>query len=324
MGIQLGGGAGGLTPDAYPSVLESREVRLAVARDTFYFPTLDKRMTFIQYANRDPGLLGIVLDYTIRLPWTILGHLTGSERTVSEEETKERRENRAIGQIGQMVASSVNRETGLMTISATAGSPELAAEVTRRSVQHLRSRVREIRTQKVQQSLSFVEQRFEEAQEELEAAENRLAAFLERNQNANSSQLRFERDRLQRQVTFKEQLYSNLQNQLTQTRLDLQRQQPVVTIVERPVPPPSPSAPQRTLILILFVAFGAVVGTAGAIGRSLFDSSGADQESRRKVEEIKEHVALPSRVKNGIERVRGSLTGNKNAENEAEEDPSSR
>ena len=35
-GINLGGSASGLTPAAFPDVLQSREVRLAVVRDTLY------------------------------------------------------------------------------------------------------------------------------------------------------------------------------------------------------------------------------------------------------------------------------------------------
>ena len=58
LGINLGGAASGLTPEAYPSILTSREVRLAVVRDTFYFADEDARTTFVAYVDQPPGAIG--------------------------------------------------------------------------------------------------------------------------------------------------------------------------------------------------------------------------------------------------------------------------
>ena len=142
----------------------------------------------------------------------------------------------------------------------------------------------------MRERLQFVEGRFEEAEQELESAEDRLAQFLERNQNPTTATLQFRRDRLQRQVSFKEQLYSELQSQLTQTRLDLQQRQPVVTVVEEPVPPMSRSAPQRTLILLLFVIFGVVVGIVASLMKWIVAVANSNESSRRKVEELRSNI----------------------------------
>jgi LPS O-antigen subunit length determinant protein (WzzB/FepE family) len=128
---------------------------------------------------------------------------------------------------------------------------------------------------------------------------------LERNQNANSARLRFERERLQRQVSFKEQLYSELQGQRSQTRLELQRQQPVVTVVEKPVVPPQPSAPDRTLIFVLFVGLGLVLSVLWIIGEALINSTGTDPESNRKVQEIIDKVPTATTLKNRVLKARG-------------------
>jgi uncharacterized protein involved in exopolysaccharide biosynthesis len=139
-----------------------------------------------------------------------------------------------------------------------------------------------------------VEGRFEEAEQELETAEDRLAQFLERNQNPTTATLQFRRDRLQRQVSFKEQLYSELQSQLTQTRLDLQRRQPVVTVVEKPVPPRSRSAPNRTLMVILTFILGGILGVGVAFVNAFFRNVQEGNEEEKKVDEIREHL-IPSR-----------------------------
>ncbi len=303
LGISLGGASSGLTPAAYPEVLQSREVRLAVVRDTFRFPAAEAPMTFVEYVNRPAGPLSDVLDYTLWLPWTLKGMFgramsespapagttdTGEPLIPSEEE------DRALKAVRNMISASVDEETGLMTISVTAGGPRIAADLTESFLDHFSTRVREIRTEKVRERLQFVEGRFEEAEQELETAEERLAQFLEQNQNPTTATLQFRRDRLQRKVSFKEQLYSELQSQLTQTRLDLQRRQPVVTVVEEPMPPMSRSAPQRTLIVLVALFFGGIVGIGSAFVKAFLDNAEENREEQEKISEIIGHL-IPTR-----------------------------
>jgi uncharacterized protein involved in exopolysaccharide biosynthesis len=177
-------------------------------------------------------------------------------------------ENETLESVSNKISASVDEGTGLMTISVTAGGPQLASDLAESFLDHFTRRVREIRTEKVRERLEFVEGRFEEAEKELEKAEDRLAQFLEQNQNPTTATLQFRRDRLQRQVSFKEQLYSELQSQLTQTRLDLQRRQPVVTVVEKPVPPVNPSGLGLKSILLFAVFAGGIVSVGIIFART--------------------------------------------------------
>jgi len=310
LGISLGGGGSGLTPAAYPSVLQSRAVRLAVAKDTFQFPDAERPMTYVEYANRPPSLTERIMDYTVWLPWTatyaVMGALSSDTSAVDtstgsggEEPlpmTKE--EQRGAQAVEGMVSPTVASETGLMTISVTAGDPTLAADLADSFVEHLKTRVREIRTEQVRERLQFVERRFGEVEQELETAEERLAQFLERNQNPTTATLQFQRDRLQRQVSFKEQLYSDLQSKRTQTRLELQRQQPVVTVVERPMPPTGPSGPNRLLYFLAAVIVGGGAGV-GLVLVQTFLTNWAERsdESRAKLEEL-EASLIPDAIRN--------------------------
>jgi uncharacterized protein involved in exopolysaccharide biosynthesis len=307
-GVSLGGSSSGLTTAAYPDVLQSREVRLAVVRDTFRFPNVDRPMTYVDYVSRPAGPLRIALDYTIFLPWTlknVIGStISGSPAPAGTTEAGKpvipsEEEDEALKSISDKVSTSVDEATGLMTISVTAGGRQLAASLAESFLTHFTMRIREIRTEKVRERLKFVEGRFQEAEKELEATEDRLAQFLEQNQNPTTASLRFRRDRLQRQVSFKEQLYSELQSQLTQARLDLQRRQPVVTVVEEPVPPVDRSAPQRTLIVLLNVILGGVIGVVAAFLGTLLQRTGDDEEERRKMEEVRKTL-MPKVIRERI------------------------
>jgi uncharacterized protein involved in exopolysaccharide biosynthesis len=260
-------------------------------------------MTFADYVNRPAGPIGIVLDYTIFLPWTLKGMIgeaiSGSPAPAGTTKAGEpvipsEEEDKALKSISEKISASVDEGTGLMTISVTASGPQLAASLAGSFLDHFTTRVREIRTEKVRERLQFVEKRFEEAEKELEAAEDRLAQFLERNQNPTTATLQFRRDRLQRQVSFKEQLYSELQSQLTQTRLDLQRQQPVATIVEKPALPMEPSAPNRTIIVMMSLIFGGILGIGGAFAYTFVSRAEKNTDEKKKVDELKSRL-VPSR-----------------------------
>jgi len=297
LGLSLGGASGGLSPDAFPNVLHSREVRLAVARDTFaHFPDVGRPMTFVEYAGQSPGAFATFLKYTVKLPLTIIEVLTNEADSTSPRATSDmltEAEDEAIEAISQMVSTNINPESGLMTISLTAGDPHLAAGMANRFVHHLTRRIREIRTEKVRERVQFVEDRFQEAGRELEAAEQQLAQFLERNQNPTTASLEFQRDRLRRQVNFKEQLYSELQSQLTQTRLELQRRSPVATVVEKPVPPIEKSSPQRLLIVILSMILGGILGVAAGFVNEFIQRTEEDEEGQRKIREIRRSLSPP-------------------------------
>ncbi|MBT8401438.1 MAG: hypothetical protein KJO98_13245, partial [Rhodothermia bacterium] len=51
-GLSLGAATTGLTPEAYPDITKGREVKLAVVRDTFFFPDMGESMTYVDYVER--------------------------------------------------------------------------------------------------------------------------------------------------------------------------------------------------------------------------------------------------------------------------------
>lgn len=319
LGIDIGGGSVGLTPGSYPEIATSREVRLAVARDTFYFPSTGRRTTFVNHVNQPAGLFSQVLSYTVYLPWTLkraVGSLIrGEERRPAGTDSTgtviypTEEEEEAIQALEDMISASVAQSgaleegSGLMTVSTSSGNPTLAARLNERFIDHLRTRVRELRTENTRKSLKFIEERFDEVDQELDTAENRLAEFLERNRSVlaggNEPQLEFRRERLRREVRFKEQLYGQLQKQVTQTRLKLQKEQPVVTVAERPTPPTNPSAPNRTLNVVLALFLGGLFGVGATFFRSAMRNQEDGEEGEEQMQEVRESWK-PSGVVEGV------------------------
>jgi uncharacterized protein involved in exopolysaccharide biosynthesis len=139
-----------------------------------------------------------------------------------------------------------------------------------------------------------MEERFTEVEQELRVAEEELATFVDRNSGIQSARLETERERLQRQVSFKSELYQQLQAQVTQARIELQRSEPVITIVEEPVPPMERSAPKRKLIVLLTLILGGFLGIGAAFVSAFFNNTEEDTEEQEKLEEIKASL-IPER-----------------------------
>jgi len=302
LGITIGGTSAGLTAETYPDILRSREVRLAVARSQFYFHKTDSTMSLVDHHKRSPGVFILLLDglkkATIGLPGTIMGLfrdkspgpivLGGSGEllflTEEEEDT--------IRWLTDVVSIGVDRTSGIMSISVTTHDPLLSAQLAQILTDHLTDRVREIYTEKTRENLEFIQERFLEAEGELEEAEEELARFMDRNRNPETERLRTARDRLQRKVTFKTQLYSDLQTQLTQAEIELPRSQPVITLVEAPVPPLEPSGPRRKVIVLVALFSGLMAGTGLGYVKTYMGNLSNDQGDKSKLEEIKAAFAL--------------------------------
>jgi uncharacterized protein involved in exopolysaccharide biosynthesis len=105
----------------------------------------------------------------------------------------------------------------------------------------------------------FVEARVDEAERALREAEDHLQVFLQRNRTImGSPELLFERDRLQRDVALRQQIYTGLLQSREEARIREVRDTPVITVIEAPQVPILP-APRRALLKAV------AGGLAGAI-----------------------------------------------------------
>jgi len=302
MGINLGGGVTGLSPEIYPDILTSREVLLEVLGNPFYFSDLDTMMTLMAYYNRSPSqwgkLLRAVKNVTIGLPRTLSQMFTRSSSASGlmarrSDFTHEEVQNAVITLLNQ-ISTAVDRSSGVMRISVVAMDPILAANVVNVLLSKLQSRIRFIYTQKSNENLDFVQARLDESQTDLDTAENELARFMDSNRSPQTAQLRMEMARYERRVSFQTRVFGDLQSQVIQAEIELQKSKPVITIIEMPVPPTYPTGPRRKLIVFMGAFLGVVLGVGAAFLKSVLKSSEPGSETARKLAEIKEAFAPKS------------------------------
>jgi len=157
------------------------------------------------------------------------------------------------------------RQTGLVSLSVTTPWSDLSQTLVARLLALLTEFNLERRQSQAAAERAFIGERIGEARDSLRAAEGRLATFLQNNRQwEGSPDLSFRRDRLQRDVIMRQQLYSSLAESFEQARISEVRDTPTFTVVEQPRAPVKRDPRRRSLILMIGLAVGVFTGTVAA------------------------------------------------------------
>jgi len=204
--------------------------------------------------------------------WRVLGGRLADQTLIDvyniASGTPAQRRDAAMKRLKQSFGVDVNGKTGVVSVSVVTQNPSLSQAIGQRLLQLLAQFNQQRRQSQATAERQFVQQRMAEAHGELSFAEDNLQDFLLRNREyRNSTTLTFQVERLNREVTLRQQLYNSLAQAYDQAKVEEVRDTPLLTIVE-PASLPS-RADGRGLIKkgILALIFGLVVGAFVAAGR---------------------------------------------------------
>lgn len=247
-----------------------------------------------------------LLAATVRAHYTLAGDSAGKGGRdlvelfdVPEDEPRERRLEIAIQMLREKMTTGVGPETGVVNVGVTTESAILSRQILDRMLELVNRFNVETRQTQAAAERRFLDERVAEARRDLQAAEDSLREFLERNRRyENSPALRFEYERLQRRVRLQQEVFGTLAQSYEQAKVEEVRNTPVITLVDPPEMPARPD--QRSLILVLLLGFfvGGTAGTVWAFGRQFMSSA-------RQVEpdEYEEFARLRDRTKEDLRTV---------------------
>lgn len=240
LGIQVGGGNRGQSPQFYAQLLRSRAILGPVAKDTFT----------VSETGRAPRVLLDILEVKGASPL---------QRTA-----------RGVGALDGLINLSISEKTGIMTITATTAWPSLSHALTQRLLTRLNDFNLHTRQLQAGDERRFAEDRLKQAQITLNLAEDRVLAFVQRNRSfQNSPELTVEHDRFQRNVVQQQAVVNALAQSYEVARIGEVRDTPVITVIEEPSTPTEPNPRGRTKRGVLGIFLGGLFGVLVVLGRDI-------------------------------------------------------
>jgi uncharacterized protein involved in exopolysaccharide biosynthesis len=234
---QLGGGVGGdpsESPNFYVQLLSSRELLTRLLESRFPNPRTD--------APNDSATLLTILEIRKSDP--------------------ARRMELAVKQMSKAIRPGMDSKTNLVWFEVDARWAELSTEVANRLIELVSSFDREIRVSKAKSMRIFLQMRHDSAETALRQAEENQRAFYEQNRGfiGNSPGLKFEEQRIKRDVDLASDLYVNLNQQLEVARIDEINDAALITVIDSAVVPRKALWPRYWVTLFSAGSVGLLIG----------------------------------------------------------------
>jgi uncharacterized protein involved in exopolysaccharide biosynthesis len=223
------GGSEELSPAFYAELLTSREILVRVASAAY------------QVEGTDSATLSDLFEIN--------------------EDTDALRERETIKRLRDDVLSvQTGRETGVVTLDVKTKWPDLSQEIARRLLDEVARFNLQTRRSQAAAERVFIEERVDSARNALTDAESAMQSFLLANRQwDNSPDLSFQHDRLDRDISLRQQVYTTLVQSFEQARIAEVRDTPVITVLQEPFLPP-PDDTRMLLIVALGVVLGGMAG----------------------------------------------------------------
>jgi uncharacterized protein involved in exopolysaccharide biosynthesis len=205
------------------------------------------------------------------------------------------RERRAVEWLGKRVEVSAARtqmpnQPRIITLECRATSPTLAADICSAILDEIKRHNNDIRGSKAKQNRDFVQSQLDTAKRELDQATEGFATFTARNRKIVSPALEADRDRLERLVRVKEDVYNTLSRQLVLARIEEQETRPSIEMIQSPEPPLTRSSPRRTQTVMIAGIVGLFLGCVCAFAWDIMRRMNPANPDTRELRENIAHI----------------------------------
>lgn len=199
------------------------------------------------------------------------------------------RQAEAVARLSRSINVSPAVRSGIVTLTARAGDPQLAHQIAERVLYEVRQFNLVRRQSRARAERLFVERRLDEMRSELRETEDRIQAFLQQNRDfSRAPELALAYSRMERQATLQRALYTSLAQSYEQAKIEEVRDTPVFTVLSPPELPLWADAGGRVRLVISGIVAGLLVGALVAYVRHRRVTSNAPEteELRATIKEI--------------------------------------
>ncbi len=260
-GVDIGSGASGggdaIRPDLYPDVLKSTPFFLELFKIKVKTKE-NKEILFSQFYDQ------YVLDNKIKEENKKLNFPANNQYIAVSYQTENN-----LKDLRERINASIDKKTGLLTVTVKMPDPVVATLITRYSMEYLTNYITNYRTEKAKQDLDFLAERLDAAKGKYYNNQAKKAQYSDQYQlsmmKLQSADL--QRERIESEYKISSTFYNTLLQKYEEAKLKIQQETPVLKVLEPPVVPNKKSEPKKAIIAIISAFLGGIFGIVFAILR---------------------------------------------------------
>ena len=260
-GIDLAGmsGTDAVRPDLYPNILQSTPFLMNVMNMKVYASKYKKTMIRSKFMEENANQ---------ELSTRIFGKSDDKEKdmpiinpqTIPLETIRlDKKQDDLIKDLQKRVGTTLDKKTGVISISAKMQDPVIAATIVRYAQDYLTSYVVNYRTEKTLKDIKFLGERLNEAKRRYDNALYSYSSYQDRNKGLFLNIAKDEGKKLQYEVDLSYNLYSELAKQLEEAKIKVHRETPIFKVLEPAQIPVKKSEPKRSVMVIGFAFLGLIL-----------------------------------------------------------------
>lgn len=288
-----GSNSDNISPYVYPQILEDvnfKKELIDIPIITNSHPngiTLREYLTDPQYQQK--SFVSTIIKYTFGLPGVIMNAIRGEK----EEDSDLLRANAdggvvyltgedidVISAIDKNISLVLNDKDGCIALVAKMNNPEMAAGLAKITFDLLESYIINLKIEKAQTTLDYLNERVEEARTEYEEKQALLARYQDANRGITSNIYKTREEQLTNDYRLSYMIYSELSTQQVQVALKVKEDAPVLTIVKAIIVPYKKSNTSKSTLLMVFAFLGGCVSVALVFGFDYIRQSGGKWPKR--------------------------------------------
>ncbi len=260
-GINLNSDIDGITSTIYPDIVESTPFLLEFA--DIQVSKDNEKMTFFHYVTKEQRQAW--WSHVISAPFKLYGAIHNLFAEEVNTEVNINIFNPSVEQkkyimfLHDNISVTADKKTNILTIAVDMQDALISATIADSITSRLKLFMIEYKTSKLRKNLSAKQNMLDEAKLDYFKAEDVLASGLDYNRNIISEKGRVKINRLTNEKDLAFNLYKQLSTQVEATKIQLQDQIPVVTIIEPASVAVRPLSPNKPSIAIIFTLLGIVV-----------------------------------------------------------------
>ncbi len=269
-GVDLGGMSAteAVRPDLYPNILQSTPFMMGVMNMKVYSSKYKQKMLMSKFLEENKKK---------ELATRIFGESDEKDKdafvinpsTIPLETIRlDKKQDDLIKELQKRVGATLDKKTGVISISAKMQDPVIAATIVRYAQDYLTKYVVNYRTEKTLKDIKFLGERVEEAKRRYDNALFAYSSYQDRNKALFLNIAKDEGKKLQYEVDLSYNLYSELVKQLEESKIKIHRETPIFKVLEPAQIPVKKSEPKRSVMVLGFAFLGLILSIMVVLARN--------------------------------------------------------